>query len=332
MSGDRACPYEGPAAHDRARVGARGDRRRMLERDPPRRVIHHAAGAGITAGRYVAVDGERPLPDRPPHVVGGEPAGGVATALVSRRFGVPVICPTSSSNAYAPGASTRAHGESRSSSRTALHVRDVHRPLCRLSFGAYAPPVQASLAVGRITRSLGSVALVAALMSAASPARATSLPPVNGAFTGVASVSRTDAWAVGWRFDTDIEGGATLTEHWDGSNWRIVPSPNPDWSQRLIDVAAVSSNDVWAVGEAGYGGLTEHWNGADWSIVPIAAPSTHYLSWVRLESVAAIGPNDVWAVGAYELAFAVRPLIEHWDGTTWSVVHPARLPRTTDEF
>ncbi|HYS44322.1 MAG TPA: hypothetical protein VEM32_10130, partial [Geobacteraceae bacterium] len=41
----------------------------------------------------------------------------------------------------------------------------------------------------------------------------------------------------------------------------------------------------------------------------------------EFESVAALAPDDVWAVGSRQPSFAeFQPLIEHWDGTAWSVV------------
>lgn len=40
----------------------------------------------------------------------------------------------------------------------------------------------------------------------------------------VAATSRNDAWAVGWVLTGP--GSATLIEHWNGTRWRRVPSPN----------------------------------------------------------------------------------------------------------
>jgi hypothetical protein len=80
-------------------------------------------------------------------------------------------------------------------------------------------------------------------------------PPGNG-FYSVSAASASDVWAVGW-----ISGGFinfkeihnTLIEHWDGSAWSAVASPNPSDGtppfNELYGVAAVSSSDAWAVGE-----------------------------------------------------------------------------------
>src|SRR5689334_20493178 len=56
--------------------------------------------------------------------------------------------------------------------------------------------------------------------------------------------------------------------------WSVVPSPSPGTSEDLLNgVAAVSSTDVWAVGDYYNGNsalltLVEHWDGASWSVVP----------------------------------------------------------------
>src|SRR5207253_765948 len=83
--------------------------------------------------------------------------------------------------------------------------------------------------------------------------------------TSVSGVSANDIWAVGYAG----VGGAiqTVTEHWDGKAWTIVPSPNPQpgVDNFLDGVAAVSANNVWAVGDSGTslhpGTVLLHWDG-----------------------------------------------------------------------
>lgn len=60
-----------------------------------------------------------------------------------------------------------------------------------------------------------------------------------------------EVWAVGNKFGAGPS--ATLTMHWGGSSWAIVPSPNVQGAgviQALEGVAILSSNEVWAVGES----------------------------------------------------------------------------------
>ena len=62
--------------------------------------------------------------------------------------------------------------------------------------------------------------------------------------------SADDVWAVGSYGDAGHSQSWTLTEHWDGTQWSIVPSPSVA-AGSLNAVTATAANDVWAVGAAG---------------------------------------------------------------------------------
>ena len=100
---------------------------------------------------------------------------------------------------------------------------------------------------------------------------------------------------------TNTTGQVTLTEHWNGTAWSVVPSPNiSSGNNNLFGVAAVSTTDVWAVGEfvAPSGveqALIEQWNGTSWSVV--SSPSAGGSN--VLSGVAIISANDIWAVGMW---------------------------------
>src|SRR5947209_3940481 len=85
----------------------------------------------------------------------------------------------------------------------------------------------------------------------------------------VAEVSARNIWTVGTSFTPSNPVERTLIEHWDGTAWSNVPSPNPTETgdAGLNGVAEISANDIWAVGSSN-GALIEHWNGQQWSIVP----------------------------------------------------------------
>jgi hypothetical protein len=92
-------------------------------------------------------------------------------------------------------------------------------------------------------------------------------------------LSACDAWAVG----SDASGGVrqTLTEHWDGSAWSVVSSPDPGSPDNsLSSVRAVSARDIWAVGYyttssgAGSNTLILHGDGRHWTQVPSPSPGT----------------------------------------------------------
>src|SRR5690349_8242869 len=90
---------------------------------------------------------------------------------------------------------------------------------------------------------------------------------------GVAAVAANDVWAVGSSDDPPNEATNTLIEHWDGSAWTVVASPNVGPDNTLYAVTAQAAGDVWAVGAAldvtsGYHQtLVEHWDGSAWTVV-----------------------------------------------------------------
>lgn len=160
--------------------------------------------------------------------------------------------------------------------------------------------------------------------------------------TGVTARAANDIWAVGHYTDAnDVDH--TLTEHWNGSQWSIVSSPNVNpgtYFNYLTSVAAISSQDVWAVGDyykdavslVGHT-LTEHWNGSRWSIV--SSPN-HGVLGSTLAGVSADASNDVWAVGAYQVngnpSGYAQTLVERWDGTQWKVVASPNLGSNWNSF
>ena len=82
--------------------------------------------------------------------------------------------------------------------------------------------------------------------------------------SGVAIISKSDAWAVGAY--TTSTAVAALTLHWNGTKW--VRVPNQAGSTRttaLEGVSMVSATDGWAVGGDATGTLILHWNGATWA-------------------------------------------------------------------
>jgi hypothetical protein len=146
-------------------------------------------------------------------------------------------------------------------------------------------------------------------------------------FKGVTALASNDVWAVGRRQDTSTQGyPMTLIEHWDGSSWTVVPSPNGSTTgSQLLGVDAVSANDIWAVGSSSTlaapyeNTLIEHWDGSSWSIIPSPIPSGGYFN--KLNGVAVVAANDIWAVGSYSGSTNHnQTLIEHWDGSSWSIV------------
>jgi len=154
------------------------------------------------------------------------------------------------------------------------------------------------------------------------------------------ALSPSDVWVVG---DQESANGVfeTLAEHWNGSTWTVVPTPDPGSSgNHLYAVDAVSPDDVWAAGQqlgAQFpdNGLVEHWDGHSWSVVPVPAATT---AAVMLDGIAATAdvPSRGGLGGSSPLADTVyvageadsasqggRPLIETYQDGAWQT---ASLP------
>lgn len=133
------------------------------------------------------------------------------------------------------------------------------------------------------------------------------------------AISSNNVWAVGDYIPTNSKSGVaqTMIEHWNGTQWSIVPSPNVGTGDNdLYGVAAISANNVWAVGDSSGNTLIEHWNGSKWSVV--TSPNMG-----QLTAITAISATNIWAVGGI-----AQPLVEHWNGMRWSIVHSPN-PGTT---
>jgi hypothetical protein len=137
-------------------------------------------------------------------------------------------------------------------------------------------------------------------------------------------ISANDIWAVG---DATSATGydQTFAEHWNGTSWTIIPTPNfGKFDNDLNGVVAISTNDVWAVGDWSQNstataliGTALHWNGSTWTLYTFT-PSGN----TAMLAVTAISSNDVWAVGTADYAGTggngVLTVAEHWNGSSWS--------------
>lgn len=179
--------------------------------------------------------------------------------------------------------------------------------------------------------------------------------PAGSSLSKLAASSANDIWAIG---ETDYGsiappgGGSpspshTLIEHWNGTRWSQIASPDllPSARNLLQGVTAIAPDNVWAVGAAGndiaksgYGPNTspfvEHWDGAHWRLVTLPTIQS-----AGLNSVVALNANDVWAAGSSstDSGNSQSPLVIHWDGQSWNQVEtltinggtPGRLLKIT---
>jgi hypothetical protein len=144
--------------------------------------------------------------------------------------------------------------------------------------------------------------------------------------TGVSVVSSCDVWAAGY-YQKAGERDRSLIEHWNGARWTRSPSPNlggKNSDNQLADIAAVSRNNVWAVGQYRRHpqGISKsvivHWDGSAWRHFPTPHVGDRVAQdW--LSAISARSPRDIWAIGR-TLGAQSGPYVLHFDGETWSII------------
>jgi hypothetical protein len=143
---------------------------------------------------------------------------------------------------------------------------------------------------------------------------------------GASASSPSDVWVVG---NQEGRNGKfeTLAEHWDGSDWTVVPTPDPgSTGNHLYAVDAVSPDSIWAAGMQLSGnspdqGLVEHWNGTKWSTVTLSAPASADL--VMLTGISATD-SQVWVAGeADSPEGGGQPFVAGYQNGAWTI---PRLP------
>jgi hypothetical protein len=142
----------------------------------------------------------------------------------------------------------------------------------------------------------------------------------SAGLNGVVDLSSNNAWAVG------ESGTGGLLEHWNGSAWSPVTLPDPAFTPASGNaISGDSASDVWVVGSTITSSETSapealHYDGTTWKVVPVPEPSQ---SSGTLSAVTAIAPSNAWAVGEASgagSAIGGSTLVEHWNGSAWSVV------------
>lgn len=150
--------------------------------------------------------------------------------------------------------------------------------------------------------------------------------------TGV-EFAGSDLWIVGYLSTPYPTNNLPLVMRQRDGDWDYVETvalrkqteyPYSDRGGFLAEAAALSADDIWAVGlAAGFGDaratsvpLAVHWDGDDWTDVDVPLISNRHH---ELNDVVAIASDDVWAVGDYRfIAGTFRGVTYHWDGEAWS--------------
>jgi hypothetical protein len=127
--------------------------------------------------------------------------------------------------------------------------------------------------------------------------------------------------------------GKPLIEHWNGQDWRQVPSASPRGAtESLLNSVAATGSTAWAVGYYNTGKtiktLIERWNGRAWKQEPSpnpGGPAIHLPDDSQLQAVATVSSSQAWAAGSYSSGNPRgKILIERRTGGTWSQVPAGR--------
>jgi phosphodiesterase/alkaline phosphatase D-like protein len=126
-----------------------------------------------------------------------------------------------------------------------------------------------------------------------------------------------------------------LAERWNGKEWttQSVPSPSGAKEATLQGVSCTSASSCMAVGsyrsEVGtLLSLAESWNGSSWSVSTTPNPSGG--TGIELSSISCTSSSACTAVGYYSVSGAVVPLVERWNGSTWTIETTPNLATTLE--
>ncbi len=106
--------------------------------------------------------------------------------------------------------------------------------------------------------------------------------------------------------------------------WSVVPSPNPSRSpvsdSEFDSVGCPSVTSCFAVGDydAENKTLVEHWNGRTWALMTSRNPKDS--SFANLSGVSCPSTTSCFAVGSYDSHAHIEGLVEHWNGSGWSMM------------
>jgi hypothetical protein len=131
----------------------------------------------------------------------------------------------------------------------------------------------------------------------------------------VFALANDDVWAVGWYHTNRSGRQKTLIEHWDGTAWSLMSSPNVHGKANvLFGVTATASDAAWSVGRTGSNRmLIERWNGSRWSIEAIDGRTRGWLN-----DIDASPSGRVFAVGKVTSPRSYHAVVLERSMSAWS--------------
>src|SRR5580698_9417043 len=146
-----------------------------------------------------------------------------------------------------------------------------------------------------------------------------------GNSASVSSITGTSASNITAVGTGDINTGGTIVQesvafHFNGTAWSEMTIPA---NVELGPVLAFSATNLWSVNN---NGDAEQFNGTTWTTTSLPVPTT--LPDLDMTSISGSSPSDIWAAGtAFQegLHRDNSPVLEHFNGTSWSnVTVPAK--------
>jgi hypothetical protein len=155
--------------------------------------------------------------------------------------------------------------------------------------------------------------------------------PGHGELTSVAVHSAHDVWAVG--ANCFAAEPCPIIDRWNGTTWRSVTGVGVKLDIPEAVAIVPGSNHAWVVGV--HDGNTpqpfaEFFGGRTWTRTPV--PKLPYGG--MLLDVVAVSAKNAWAVGEIDdnNGNQVAPLVEHWDGTSWTQSALPASPHTQNRL
>ena len=108
----------------------------------------------------------------------------------------------------------------------------------------------------------------------------------TGSFVTAAATPRGRVWAIG------SDGHGQLAERWNGSAWKVMPTPDAGRGTSIKSVSAVAGDELWGAGAAGYRASLFRWDGTTWQVEAVPRPP-----YVPLVSVDSLPTGVSFAVG-----------------------------------
>jgi hypothetical protein len=149
------------------------------------------------------------------------------------------------------------------------------------------------------------------------PAGLVTAPGNSASVSFITGTSASNITAVG---TGDINTGGTIVAesvafHFNGTAWSEMTIPA---NVTLGPVLAFSATNLWSVND---NGDAEHFNGTTWTTTSLPVPTAQ--PGLDMTSISGSSPSDIWAAGTAFNEGLHRnnsPVLEHFNGTSWSNV------------